>query len=134
LELEKARDKEPNGKLTGRALYFQLLPEDITAKLLAHQNEVIGRLDQPPASHVDLYPSVARPQYLSYFERQVRFDAVKSWLRFRNESDIGQWIELLKPFFPVLNENAQAILEPDVMHLGKGNLLRGKIGGDSSAL
>src|SRR5438067_1885245 len=83
---------DPDGKLTGRALFFQLLEEQDSEILIAHQNDVITSLPQPPPSHVDSFPRFLQPQYLSYFQPQGCFDATKSWLRYRTAADIDGWM------------------------------------------
>lgn len=112
----------PNRKLMGRALFFQLLADDELKKLLAQQNQVIASLGTPPQAQVDSYPEFLRPQYLSYFQPQDSFDAVKCWMRYRDLADIDRWMECLMPLFPALDGRVRGHLKNDEMYLGRGRI------------
>jgi hypothetical protein len=120
LEFERG-GRRPYKKLTGRALFFQLLPPREYGILLTHQNQIIGSLERPPAIHVRSYPKFLQSQYLSYFQPQTDFDAVQSWLRYKTLEDVDAWMTILTPMIPTLH--AQAIkLKSDQIYLGRGNV------------
>jgi hypothetical protein len=109
IEVERAtNDSAPNSKLTGRALFFQLLPQDLNTRLLGRQNAIIGSLQKPPSSHVELYPPASRYQYLSYFEPQTGFDPIRSWLRYISIHDVDEWASDIAPCLRYLDCNAVA--------------------------
>jgi hypothetical protein len=104
-------------------LFFQLLTDSEMVPLLAQQNAVIRKLESPPEAQVSLYPGSVREQYLSYFEPQVRFDAIRCWLRYRDLDDIDAWVPTLAPTLGDLAERAATWLSPDAVSLGKGSLI-----------
>jgi hypothetical protein len=123
-ELEKSRQRDPACGLTGRALFFQLLTAEELETLLAQQNRVIGSRPKPPAEQVSLYPEgPVRRMYLSYFEPQSAFDAVRCWLRYGRLADVREWADALAPIVRPLNERADAYLSPERLALGQGCLL-----------
>ena len=126
VELERSRHRGPARGLTGRALFFQLLTDEEIAPLLTQQNTVIRSLPSPPATQVDLYPAgPVRQQYLKYFQPQQRFDVVGCWFRYRTARDVAIWGGLISALAPLLVDRAIALLQPDVLHLGAGSLVRG---------
>lgn len=122
LELERGSGGAPNSKLVGRALFFQLLTDDELEALLRNQNQVIAALSPPPEGHTNAYPEFLRPQYLSYFQPQDSFDAVKSWMRYRDLNDVDRWIELLTPLLPAIDRRARENLKSDQTYLGRGRI------------
>jgi hypothetical protein len=63
--------------------------------------------------------------YLSYFFPQNGFDAVRSWLRYGCIEDLDAWIPDLESVLDPLLERGDRVLDPAVIHLGQGSLLRG---------
>jgi len=104
-------------------LFFQLLNRDELSSLVAYQNRVIADLPKPPKDQVDTYPEFLRHQYLSYFEPQQGFDAVKSWMRYRTLAHVDGWSEILGSLLPQLDKRARSSLRPDQLYLGKGPIV-----------
>jgi len=124
VEFEKAASRQPSRGLNGRALFFQLLLPDEVAHLLSIQNAMIKRTPHPPPEHVNAYPvGPVRDMYLSYFQPQREFDAIKCWLRSRTVEDVQVWTDALSELLPVMLERARSILDPTVRVLGLGNLV-----------
>lgn len=124
IELDKSRGRRPALGLNGRALFFQLLTEEERQGLLARQNRIIDSLPQPPPEQVQLYPAGGvRDIYLSYFEHQSKFDAVRCWLRYRTVDDLRGWASALSPLVRPLVTRAATYLSMDRRVLGQGYLL-----------
>ena len=124
LELEEgSTQRGPNAKLTGRALFFQLLGKSELEAVLKLQNRIISSLPAPLPSHIERYPPVVRQQYFSYFEPQEDFDAIRCWLRYRTLADVESWCQLLEPILRPLLYRARSTLKADEMYLGRGAIL-----------
>jgi hypothetical protein len=124
LEFEKAPKRKRSSGLMGRALFFQLMEPDELSSALDQQNRVIRSLPRPPEAQVAVYPAGGvRDMYLSYFAPQDGFDAVRSWLRCRTDTDAAAWAEVLTPLLPAMVDRACRLLDRATLHLGKGSLL-----------
>jgi hypothetical protein len=123
LELEKSAGPRPASGLSGRAMFFQLLTRQELAGVLAQQNNVIRTLPRPPAAQVEAYPSSLRPTYLSWFDSQQGFDAIKSWMRYRTSSDVDAWAGTLRPLIGVTVDRGVRYLRRGTVHLGRGSLV-----------
>lgn len=127
VELEKSKLPRPASGLNGRAHFFQLLTSHELAAVLARQNEVIRALPKPPANQIDLYPDGrVRQEYLSWFEAQEGFDAIRTWLRYRRISDLDAWVRLLEAMIGAMVERAAEHLRTDTRHLGRGSLVEAR--------
>jgi hypothetical protein len=124
VELERSKNSLPARGLNGRALFFQLHRNDELAILLSEQNRIIESLPTPTIEQIELYPlGAVRDQYLKYFQPQRNFDVIYSWLRYHTDDDLVAWTRLLAPLAATLITRAEAILQPDVLHLGEDSLL-----------
>lgn len=124
IEIEKAVGRRPATGLNGRALFFQLLTAEELTTVLEQQNRVIRALPRPTTTHVEVYSAGrVRQQYLSWFEPQSGFDAIRSWMRYRSVHDVESWVGTLRPFMSVMVDRGADYLRRDTRHLGRGSLV-----------
>ena len=123
LEFELARESQPNRKLSGRALFFQLLSPEEESKLLRCQNQIIAGLERPPSAWLGQVPEFLHDNYWRTFAPQESFDAINCWLRFSSDSDLLLWYEQLWPLLPTLIDRAEDLLDPEGSYLGCGKLV-----------